>query len=605
MNPYTLDFSKYNNDIVDALVEVYGDEFSSLIDKRYNLIYFVPYVNYEGINSYYRFLIACKSKELSLKMLKIIGVDVDKYQVTNYADDFDGELKDVCEKLLGGSYSFEPLFHDTPYGFRAFIGKYNDGYTDDYILEQKLTFINAVKSREVDTVTADTFEEFSNTDEFKRIEALAIYYCGIYDALLEQMDSFEESIKEYKDYYKNELERKREILEKKKIALFHVLEDGLRGRIKKYIDSLDSEEEKVKALLSSSIEYTSDIEYFGDEYESRLNDPKTEEHTKKFIYSCRMKFFKDMGADVNPWEDNYEEVIQSEDIKDLIVYSVFANEITRLRKLYLEEAQKEFLLEGKEYKDSLGYFADNQTNRDAIFNIMYKTQVCVNGGHNLKNDFIPIVYYTIRYWQCGCMDYVLLHEIVHAIECVSLKNREHGCGFEPNVDNPEYSSNDHHERKRKYERLNEVITDFLAIEVCEVLHKKGIYLLDDQLLTLSNVENFNTSKILKDLLSRFYRKYRKLILESRLKGDLRCLTDYIGTDNFEELNDIVDKIDVLIEKGLADKLRDKKEDDELIIKYYKLVEELKEVLRRIDTTYGDRYDYYNGYGYRKRKKDYR
>ncbi len=55
-DPYTLEFSKYNNDIVDALVEVYGDEFSSLIDKRFELIYFVPYVNYEGINSYYRFL---------------------------------------------------------------------------------------------------------------------------------------------------------------------------------------------------------------------------------------------------------------------------------------------------------------------------------------------------------------------------------------------------------------------------------------------------------------------------------------------------------------------------------------------------------------------
>ena len=176
MNPYTLDFSKYNNDIVDALVEVYGDEFSSLIDKRYGLIYFV---NYEGINSYYRFLISCKSRELSLKMLKIIGVDVDKYQVTNYADEFDGELKDICEKLLGGSYAFEPLFYDTPYGFRAFIGRYNDGYTDDYILEQKLAFINAVKGRDFEIVTAENIEEFSTTDEYKRIYEVASRYPDI------------------------------------------------------------------------------------------------------------------------------------------------------------------------------------------------------------------------------------------------------------------------------------------------------------------------------------------------------------------------------------------------------------------------------------------
>ena len=38
-------------------------------------------------------------------------------------------------------------------------------------------------------------------------------------------------------------------------------------------------------------------------------------------------------------------------------------------------------------------------------------------------------------------------------------------------------------------RLNEVMTDFLAIEVCEVLHKKDIYLLDDKLLTLTDIDN--------------------------------------------------------------------------------------------------------------------
>ena len=69
--------------------------------------------------------------------------------------------------------------------------------------------------------------------------------------------------------------------------------------------------------------------------------------------------------------------------------------------------------------------------------------------------YMVLVYYTIRGWQCGCMDYVLLHEIVHSIECVLRKNKEHGCGFEPNIDNPEYSTNGHREQKRKYERLNE------------------------------------------------------------------------------------------------------------------------------------------------------
>lgn len=94
MNPYTLDYSEYKNDILDVLVEVYGYEFESVIRSCFNLIYSVLYVNYEGLNSYYRFLLSCKSRELSLKMLKIIGVDVDKYRVTNYADEFCEELRD-------------------------------------------------------------------------------------------------------------------------------------------------------------------------------------------------------------------------------------------------------------------------------------------------------------------------------------------------------------------------------------------------------------------------------------------------------------------------------------------------------------------------------
>ena len=49
MNPYTLDFSENKMNILDALIEVYGDDYSKLISDRFNLIYFTPYVNYEGI----------------------------------------------------------------------------------------------------------------------------------------------------------------------------------------------------------------------------------------------------------------------------------------------------------------------------------------------------------------------------------------------------------------------------------------------------------------------------------------------------------------------------------------------------------------------------
>ena len=87
MNPFTLNIDK-KNDILKALVKVFGDNYASIIEKRFNSIYFVSYVNYEGIGAYYRFLISCKSREFCLKMLKIIGIDVNKYEVSSLADEF-------------------------------------------------------------------------------------------------------------------------------------------------------------------------------------------------------------------------------------------------------------------------------------------------------------------------------------------------------------------------------------------------------------------------------------------------------------------------------------------------------------------------------------
>lgn len=601
MNPFTLDFSEHKKEVLDSLLEVFGSKFTSLIKDRYEHIYFVPYVNYEGINSYYRFLIACKSRELSLRMLKIIGVNIDKYGVTSFADEFDGELKDICEKMLGGSYAFEPLFQDTPHGFRSFIGKYIDGYSDDYVLEQKINFINAVKGKNTEEVNLDNYLEFVSTDEYKRIEAIAFYFSGIYEILLGTMKEYSESIIEYQDYHKREIERKRKLLEDKRIELYRVLKKGLRGRIKEYIDSLDTEEEKAKALLSSNVEYSSDIEYFNSQYNSMLDSEDTSDISKSYILSNRLKFFRSMGLDVDPWNDNYNEVIQREDVKNTIVYEVFADEITRLRKLYYEQAQELFIKTSEAYRNALAYFGGSEADKNAVYNILSTTQVCVSGGHNQKYKFVPIIYYTIRYWQCGCMDYVLLHEIIHAIQCVSLKNSEHSCGLEPNVDRPEWSCRERNPKKRKYERLNEVITDLIAIEACEYLHKKGIYVLDDKELTLSKIDDFNTSKILKDSVRKFYIRYRKEIFEAGITGDITALTDFIGKENFEEFNDIIDHIDFLVGKGLATKLKEKAEDDELVKEYRELKQRLRKVYRNMDSVYEDRTNLYGCYYYKKRK----
>ena len=102
---------------------------------------------------------------------------------------------------------------------------------------------------------------------------MAFFCHGIYSALNNQMDEFVESIKEYEEYYQKEVQRKRKLLDAKKLELYKVLERHLDGKIKRHIDSLDRIEHKANDLLSATLDQPSNIEYFNDNYESMLQDP--------------------------------------------------------------------------------------------------------------------------------------------------------------------------------------------------------------------------------------------------------------------------------------------------------------------------------------------
>lgn len=585
MDAFNVNISYDKQDIIDALIDVFGMGYTSMIINRFNNIYLVPYVNYNGAYSYHRFLMSSKSRMMCIKFLKIIGIDVDKYNVTSFADDFPKELEELCEGLLGGSWIFEKIMQDTPAGCKSFSDKYNQGYTNDYILEHKIKFINAVKKDDIETVTEENYDEFVDTLEYKRIEALALYYCGIYEGLVVQMNEYLETIKEYETYYRSENERKRKLYNDYRLVLFKVLEDSLRGKIKEAIDKEDAIGRKACALISNSIEYKSSIEYFSTEDDNKLNNPDTSDFDKEWILRYRMSFLQSMGVDLDPFKDDYYEVIKRDGVKDFIPYSVFADEVTRLRKYYLEEANEKFIKESDSYNKAMSYFGKCEANERAVYETLKSTKVCVNSGHDNNNVFRPIIYFTIRDWQCGCMDYVLIHEIIHAIECVSYDGYNYSCGFESQMVDPPLSELEHSEEKRKYERFNEVIVDLLSKEVVDLLHKRKVYIIDDELRTLSDFSIFNTSKILKDLVRPFYQQYRDLIIEARMSGKMFLLTHYVGEGNFEELNNVVDYVDLLVEKGLRSKLENNEVDDPLVIDYYLQLEKVKRIYQDMADTY--------------------
>ena len=69
MDAFKININIYKQDIKDALIDVLGTEYTSLILKRFDDIYFVPYVNHNGAKAYYKFMISCISKAMTYSFL--------------------------------------------------------------------------------------------------------------------------------------------------------------------------------------------------------------------------------------------------------------------------------------------------------------------------------------------------------------------------------------------------------------------------------------------------------------------------------------------------------------------------------------------------------
>ena len=120
--------------------------------------------------------------------------------------------------------------------------------------------------------------------------------------------------------------------------------------------------------------------------------------------------------------------------------------------------------------------------------------------------------------------------------------------------------------------------------------------------TLSDINNFNTRKIVKDAVQKFYNKFRSHILEARIYGDITYLTDRIGEENFEEFNRLIDQLDYLTEQGLENKLEKNDPTDDMVIMYHHILEQLREVYKKMKDTYNSYNDPYNPFSFIKRRR---
>ena len=85
----------------------------------------------------------------------------------------------------------------------------------------------------------------------------------------------------------------------------------------------------------------------------------------------------------------------------------------------------------------------------------------------------------------------------------------------------------------------------------------------------------------------FVTEYKDNIVRARITGDMQNLFNIIGRENFESLNDCINKIDYLITEGLEKELKSGKKDSELVQEYNKQKSRLEQIYRNMELEKGE------------------
>ena len=316
------------------------------------------------------------------------------------------------------------------------------------------------------------------------------------------------------------------------------------------------------------------------EDENKLDDMSISESDKNRIYYFRKRYFRSIGIKIDAFslddKESYEAYI-AQGYKKLVPTQELIEEITKLKEKAYSECKKEFIYNSKDFIRNSKIFDNTERNKEAIYSRVKDSQICITGGSSDEN-FITILFFTIRNNCGGILDYVLLHEMGHAIETEDMLGKgDYRSGFEfGTVNVPE---NPYNQDKRKYERLNETIRDMLTLEAREILHEQGIYFFEQKEL-IKDAKNNNTHSICKDLLKTFLSEYREEIIGVLLHGDIDTLYNRVGEENFEELVDIVNRVDNLY--GLVPKLENMQNEDPTVVEYHEQLERLSKVYANME-----------------------
>lgn len=591
MDRLDIDFNSLLPYVIDAFSSVYGEEYRSIISKKLNNALIIQYHDVEGLNDYVSYIKRCKAREFSIRFLEEIGIDVQEYKKRNYTEPLESNLNKILGCLIDANFGFSK---DADYWspLRAFDT--NNKTNPERLLSNKIKIVNYLLGNERKQITKENFESFAKTKEFSELLKKINDFNVVYEKLLFEYNNWANQFIPYEKYVEDEKKRKEGILQKKKNELFREIFDQLPSALKDSISNRSFERQISTILGDMDISAKSIIESFRYEQMEKLKSSEVDLFDKFWIVCWQSTYLKLLGITIpnenmlncDSEEDiiNFLSFLSQDDIKKYIPSDELISYISSTREKKYEEALKEYYTTRNDFTDAMKLFDNNPDNIENNYHQIKNKSVCVQGGTTNNNDFISIMFYTIREFDGGSLFYSFMHENGHIIDL-----SQKGCGFESIDDfGGNYRKNPYDKAFRKYEKFNETLNDIFIQEAVKILRDYGIYLLEPEEFTKLDNINYNTTAITKRLLQPLVQKFRQQVIRAKVNAKPEELIMYIGEDNFEELVDTVNKVDYLSRNGVISKI-DKSPEDTMVIEYFQQVERAKQIYINIDSYYANKF----------------
>ena len=560
---YNIKFDEIRKIVEPYIVEFYGQDKKGEIANRLDKVVLNNYFTLEDIKSFVRKYLDIKRRKLTLDFLEEFAEkeyisSEDKEKKIFNKDEYNSSISKSEKKLIKGIFdSIDNTFSETNFSpiYKFFKDKEEEisEYEKSDVIKKNCTVLNALGL----DITPESYEEVIKKESSQEIIKKAIKIKEFAIKLKEEFSVFSMQFEAEEQYFKECDELKNEIDLKEIKAFYNEILPFVDEETKKNVQEALNEDikekwkflqrvDKDKKYMGTSLDFSGEIK--------NKNFDISKENIEK-IEECRIKHKEAVDEDFYMKTSSYynnAEIIESLGLK------------------VEDDFDLEFMKEG------VVCCCPNYIEKDGK-----EEAVCLM-HLPLYNNVEMLSQYK---------DTIFIHELLHIVEMTSKKiddeTYEFKSGFDrfqEKVKGKEVEEIDEDE-KRDLELFSENIHQRNAMEITQKMHDEGDYLFNNKYdVKVKGGTTYEYNDLVTD---KFYKSFKKQINEARFLETIEPLTNEVGIENFEELNNIVNEFAKIPYVSVDRDLRDGKI-TELTIKRDLLYEASKVVVLRMQEQYKDK-----------------